>query len=186
MRTRALSVITLCVLVMACASSPGIVQLSPDTYMIAKEDHGGIFGSLAKLKADTIREANEFAARQGKVAIPIATKEKPMGICCGQWAAFEYQFRIVAKNDPEVRRASLGTPTAATQTAEVDIESSVPNAEVYVDGAFVGSAPLHAFHLTAGVHAVEVRAPGYQTWKRDLAVAPNAVSRVVAQLDKGQ
>ena len=186
MRTRSLSIATLLVVVMGCASSPGIVQLSPDTYMIAKEDHGGIFGSLAKLKADTIREANKFAASQGKVAIPIATKEKPMGICCGQWAAFEYQFRIVDKNDPEVRRASLGAPTAATQTAEVDIESSVANADVYVDGAFVGNAPLHGYHLAAGVHAIEVRARGYQPWKRDLSVAPNAVSRVVAQLEQAQ
>jgi hypothetical protein len=186
MRTKALSAVALLVIAIGCASSPGIVQLSPDTYMISKEDHGGIFGSLAKLKADTIREANEFAARQGKVAIPIASKEKPMGICCGQWAAFEYQFRVVDKTDPEVRRASIGTPTAATQTAEVDIESSVANADVYVDGAFVGNAPLHAYHLTAGVHAVEVRARGYQVWKRDLSVGPNAVSRVVAQLDPAQ
>jgi hypothetical protein len=109
----------------SCASSPGIVQVSPDTYMISKEDHAGIFGSLAKLKADTIREANEFAAQQDKVAIPIAEKETPMGICCGQWARFEYQFRVLGKNVPEVRRASLNLPTAATQTSEVTIESSV-------------------------------------------------------------
>lgn len=173
-------------LLASCASSPGIVQLSPDTYMISKEDHGGIFGSLAKLKADTIREANEFAAHQGKVAIPISSKEQPMGICCGQWARFEYQFRIVDKNDPEVRRTSLTVPTAATQEAQVDIESSVDNAEVYVDGAFVGSAPLRGYHLTAGVHAIEIRANGYRSWKRELSVGPNAVSRVVAQLEKIQ
>ena len=168
------SLITL-LLAVACASSPGIVQVSPDTYMISKEDHGGIFGSLAKLKADTIREANEFAAREGKVAIPISSKETPMGICCGQWARFEYQFRVVDKNDPEVRRTSLAAPTATTQTAEVNIESSVENAEVYVDGAFVGNAPLRGYRLTAGVHAIETRAPGYRSWKRDLSVAPNAV-----------
>jgi hypothetical protein len=154
--------------------------------MISKEDHAGIFGSLAKLKADTIREANELAARQGKVAIPISSKERPMGICCGQWARFEYQFRIVDKNDPEVRRTSLTTPTATAQEAQVDIESSVENADVYVDGAFVGSAPLRSYHLTAGVHTIEVRAHGYQSWKRDLSVGPSAVSRVVAQLEKIQ
>lgn len=183
---RLLSASLFTALLIACASSPGIVQLSPDTYMISKEDHAGVFGSLAKLKADTIREANEFAARQGKVAIPISTKERPMGICCGQWARFEYQFRIVDKNDPEVRRTSLSTPTAASQTAQVDIESSVENADIYVDGAFVGNAPLRGYQLTAGVHAIEIRAAGYQTWKRDLSVAPGVQSRVVAQLQKAQ
>jgi hypothetical protein len=175
--------IALLLVTIGCASSPGIVQLSPDTYIISKEDHGGIFGSLAKLKADTIREANEFARSQGKVAIPITTKETPMGICCGQWARFEYQFRVVNKDDPEARRASVGTPTASTQTAEVDMDSSVPNADVYVDGAFAGNTPLHAYRLTARLHAIEIRAKGYQSWKRDLSVAPNAVSRVVAQME---
>lgn len=46
------------------AGAPEVVQLSPDTYMISKADHGGIFGGgLPKLKADVIKQANEFAAR---------------------------------------------------------------------------------------------------------------------------
>lgn len=186
MKRETITSLLVILVVAGCASSPGIVQLSPDTYMISKEDHAGVFGSLAKLKADTIREANEFAAREGKVAVPIASKERPMGICCGQWARFEYQFRVVDKNDPEVRRASLATPTAATQTAAVNIESSVENADVYVDGAFVGNAPLLGYQLPAGVHTIEVRAKGYQVWKRELAVTPNGATRVVAQLDKVQ
>src|ERR1051326_4553371 len=96
-----------CLLIEACASSPGIVQLSRDTYLISKEDHAGIFGSLAKLKADTIREANEFAAKQGKIVIPISSKEKPVGMGPAQWATFEYQFRVVDRNDPEAHRTSL-------------------------------------------------------------------------------
>ncbi len=87
--------------------NPGIVQLSPDTYMLYREDHAGIFGSASSLKAGVIRDANEFAASQGKVAIPISSRDKPMGSGPAQWASFEYQFRVVDKNDPEVRRTSL-------------------------------------------------------------------------------
>jgi PEGA domain len=165
-----------------CASSPGVVQLSPDTYMISKEDHAGIFGSLAKLKADTIREANEFAARQGKIAIPISSKEKPVSRRPADWATFAYQFRVVDKNDPEARRTALDASTAATQMGEVTIESSVANAEVYLDGKFVGSAPLQHYPITAGMHAIEVRAPGYQAWRRELSVAAASPTRVAAQL----
>ena len=83
------------------------VQVSPDTYVIFREDHKGIFGSLAKLKAKVIREANEFAAKQGKIAIPISAKEKPMGNGPAQWASFEYQFRVVSKDDPEAKRTNM-------------------------------------------------------------------------------
>ncbi|WP_038054260.1 SHOCT domain-containing protein [Thermomonas fusca] len=105
------------------AGKPEVVQLSPDTYMIIKADHGGIFGGgIPKLKIAVIKQANEFAAAQGKIAIPLASNEKPMGGGPAQWATFEYQFRVVAKDDPEAQRTSL-TPRADTV---VQIESAAP------------------------------------------------------------
>ncbi len=101
--------LALCFIVAAlngCAN-PGIVKLSPDTYMLWREAHGGIFASASALKAGVIKDANAFAEAQGKVAIPISSKEVPMGNGPAQWASFEYQFRVVDKNDPEVRRTSL-------------------------------------------------------------------------------
>ncbi|BAN34584.1 hypothetical protein SCD_n00742 [Sulfuricella denitrificans skB26] len=92
-----------------CAN-PGIVKLSPDTYMLSREAHGGIFASPSALKAGVISDAHAFAEGQGKVAIPISAKERPMGNGPAQWASFEYQFRVVDKNDPEVRRTSLLPP----------------------------------------------------------------------------
>lgn len=189
-----------------CASVPGPIQISPDTYMITREDHRGIFGSLASLKAEVINEANQFAARQGKVAIPISSQERPLGRGPAQWASFEYQFRVVDKNDPEVQRTAL-LPRAdvvieknekrvienvppplmepsAEPSAEISITSSIENADVYVDGNFVGNAPLPNYRLSAGSHKIEVRAPGYETWSRDLVVTANASSRVGAQLQK--
>jgi hypothetical protein len=191
-----------------CASVPGPIKISPDTYMITREDHRGIFGSLASLKAEVINEANQFAARQSKVAIPISSREKPLGRGPAQWASFEYQFRVVDKDDPEVRRTALlpradvvieknekhvvenapapppPSPSAPAQTAEVSITSSVENADVYVDGNFVGNAPLPNYRLPAGTHKIEVRAQGYGIWRRELTVAADATSRVVAQMQK--
>jgi hypothetical protein len=87
-----------------CAN-PGIIKISPDTYMLSRTDKGGIFGNASAMKADVFREANEFAENQGKVAIPIGLKETPMRP--GQFASVEYQFRVVDKSDPEARRTSL-------------------------------------------------------------------------------
>ena len=93
--------------VLVGCTNPGIVKLSPDTYMLSREAHGGIFASASALKAGVISDANAFAESQSKIAIPISGKEKPMGSGPAQWASFEYQFRVVDKNDPEVRRTSL-------------------------------------------------------------------------------
>jgi hypothetical protein len=112
------------VLLTACASNPGVVQLSPDTYMLSREDHAGIFGSASALKAGVISDANAFATTRGKVAIPLAAQETPIGVM-GKWAKFEYQFRVVDKNDPEVRRTSLiprpDVVVEKTETISADI-----------------------------------------------------------------
>jgi hypothetical protein len=97
---------TLAILTASCANPP-IVQISPDTYFLSKEDHAGVFGSLAKLKADVVSEANQFAEAQGKVAIPLSLKEKAVGTTPGSWARVDYQFRVVDRNDPEARRTLL-------------------------------------------------------------------------------
>ena len=99
-----LCVICLAVAVTGCAN-PGIVKLSPDTYMLARTDKGGVFGNASAMKADVIREANEFAASQGKIAIPISLNESPMYI--GHFASVEYQFRVVDASDPEAGRVNL-------------------------------------------------------------------------------
>jgi Short C-terminal domain len=89
----------------ACAKPGTVVQLSPDTYMVSRTDKGGAFGSASAMKVDAIREASEFAAGRGKVAIPLHIRESPAAP--GGFASVEYQFRVLDKSDPEARRVSL-------------------------------------------------------------------------------
>lgn len=127
------------VIVLAGCANPGVVQVSPDTYMLSREDHAGIFGSASALKAGVISDANAFAAGQGKVAIPISAHETPIGVMA-KWAKFEYQFRVVDKNDPEVRRTSL-VPRAdvvieKTEKISADIrtkDESAKSKDVYAE-----------------------------------------------------
>jgi hypothetical protein len=88
-----------------CASNPGVVELSPDTYLITKTDKGGVFGNASAMKANAINEANSFAQSKGKVAIPVSTHESPMGI--GHFASFDYQFRLVDPKSPYARSTPL-------------------------------------------------------------------------------
>jgi hypothetical protein len=95
-----LGVIILAAIVAGCAN-PGIVKLSQDTYLLSRTDKGGIFGNASAMKADVIREANEFAAKQGKILIPVSLNESPMHI--GHFAQVDYQFRLVDESDPEAK-----------------------------------------------------------------------------------
>ncbi len=131
--------ITTFLCLVGCAN-PSVVQLSPDTYMLIKEDHAGIFAfNRNQVKIDTINEANAFAKNQGKIAIPISMKDHPVGIL-GDWASFEYQFKVVDKNDPEARRTSL-VPRAdvvidKTEKVSIDVntkDQSERSMDVYLE-----------------------------------------------------
>jgi len=91
--------------VAACAKPGTVVQLSPDTYMVSRTDKAGAFGSASAMKVDAIREASEYAAGQGRVAIPLHIRETPAAP--GGFASVEYQFRVLDKSDPEARRVSV-------------------------------------------------------------------------------
>ena len=86
------------ILMFSGCANPDIVKVSGNTYILSREDHAGLFGSAPRLKAGVIRDANAFAEKQGKVAVPISAKEHQMGVM-GDWASFEYQFKLLEKDD---------------------------------------------------------------------------------------
>lgn len=87
----------------ACAS-PGVVQLSGNTYVVSKSSAAGAFASMAKLRADTIREANQFAASKGKVAVVISDRET---VPTHGFPSYEYQFKLVDKGSKGATDATL-------------------------------------------------------------------------------
>jgi hypothetical protein len=63
-------------------------------------------------------------------------------------------------------------PTKA-ETGTVSISSDSPGSEIYIDGKFVGQTPS-SFPLDAGIHRIEVKAQGKNTWERSLEVLKNS------------
>jgi hypothetical protein len=74
----------------------------------------------------------------------------------------------------------LGDPTAAPAAlaatpamASLSVESTVPGADIEVDGAFVGNTPS-TVSVTPGQHTIAVKKKGYADWTRTLNVSgPN-------------
>lgn len=102
-----------CLLSAGCANR-GIVQVGPETFTLAREDHAGIFGNATALRADVIRDANRFAADLGKVAVRMSEKAQPAGFA--RWASFEYTFRLVDPSDPD----AAGAVVVPSDTARFD------------------------------------------------------------------
>ncbi|HEX2122958.1 MAG TPA: PEGA domain-containing protein [Thermoanaerobaculia bacterium] len=63
----------------------------------------------------------------------------------------------------------------------VTFDSRPDLGEVYVNGDFVGTAPM-AQHLPPGVHTIEIKRDGFSSWRRDLTVKEHNPTRVVALL----
>jgi PEGA domain len=57
----------------------------------------------------------------------------------------------------------------SSEGGSVAIASEPADADIYIDGKFVGQTPS-TVRLPAGAHHVEVRAQGKQNWERDLEV----------------
>jgi hypothetical protein len=85
---------------------------------------------------------------------------------------------------PVAQTVSAADARVSVATVEVAISSSVENADVYIDGHFVGNTPLPNYRLTTGTHTIEVKALGYETWSREMTIAADAATRVSAQLRK--
>jgi hypothetical protein len=107
------------VVVSACATSE-IIPIGTDSYMIAQTSAGGVFKAMSSLKSEVILRANQFAESKGKIAVPIAAKESPA--YPGHMPSFEYQFRLVDKNDPRATGGGL-IPRADTVIANKIVQA---------------------------------------------------------------
>jgi hypothetical protein len=69
-------------------------------------------------------------------------------------------------------------------TANLNIESSVPGADIEIDGAFVGNTPS-TVALAAGSHRIAVKRKGFTDWSRTLNVTGGTV-HLSAELEQEQ
>ena len=89
------------------------------------------------------------------------------------------------QGDTKLDMARLGSPStlagapvlpaaAAVTTASLQIDSSVPGAEIEIDGAFAGNTPS-TLSVPPGAHTITVKKKGYTDWTRTMNVSGAAV-----------
>jgi hypothetical protein len=79
-------------------------------------------------------------------------------------------------------QAPVEPKATPAQKVSVTISSEPGNAEVYVDGRFVGTSTMEV-RLGPGTYKIEVRRAGFKPWVRDLSVA-DYPTRATALLER--
>ena len=83
--------------------------------------------------------------------------------------------------------AGQTTTTYATLQSQVtygtlSVTSSPSNGNIYLDGAYKGTAPRTIGGLSQGAHTLEVTMPGYQEWANTIQIHSNQVTYATATL----
>jgi hypothetical protein len=73
-----------------CATTTGIVKISEDTYMLAKQDPTTLSG--AGIKVELYKEANEFCAKSGKKFVQVSNASVD-AVSAQSSASAEIQFK---------------------------------------------------------------------------------------------
>jgi len=90
-----------------------------------------------------------------------------------------YRVRVQVRAGQTSRVSPRLVPVVTTGTLVVD--STPQGAEVYINGAYQGRTPLR-LSLNDGTYEVELRLPGYETYKARVRVRAGQTSRVVPRL----
>jgi PEGA domain-containing protein len=83
------------------------------------------------------------------------------------------------KDEPSAQAKNV----AANDTATVSIKSTPENADVSIDGNFMGNTPA-SLKMAAGKHTVKVSLSGYREWSREITVSAGSEINLSAALEK--
>jgi hypothetical protein len=88
----------------------------------------------------------------------------------------------VAQGDSAIVQLKLEIAPPDRPKAGLKVQSTVPNAEVFVDGSSLGRAPVDRSDLDPGKHYIVVHRDGYTDFKREVFLMENQSVALVADL----
>ena len=88
----------------------------------------------------------------------------------------------VVAGEARLWQVELAQGSAPSGPTRLRIVTPVPDAEVFIDGASVGHAPVDRNDLPPGKHFVVVRAKGFAEWQREINLQPGPPVELTAQL----
>jgi formylglycine-generating enzyme required for sulfatase activity len=132
----------------------------------------------------TVLVDGEIKGRTPLAGIELDAGDHEIVVRAEGYAEFSQTVRIEGLGRRQAIAVALIRASAA-----VTVQSSTPGAKLWVGGREIGTLPLTT-ELAAGTQAIEIRAPGYMTWRQTITVTagklqtigPVALSPADAQL----
>jgi hypothetical protein len=121
---------------------------------------------------------------KGKAPVTITDLKPGEHIVGGRKKQFKSQEQTVRVSAGESAIVSFRMEVAPPDRphAALKIQSTIPNAEVFVDGSSLGRAPVDRNDLDPGKHYVVVHRDGYTDFKREVVLVENQPVVLVADL----
>ncbi|HEX4406158.1 MAG TPA: PEGA domain-containing protein [Polyangia bacterium] len=137
-----------------------VIASEPDaSIFVDGEDKGRSPANIASiLPGDHVVEARKSKFK---------SVQQTVHILAGQNALAQLQMELAPPDRPR---------------AELKVQSTVPNAEVFVDGSSLGRAPVDRTDLDPGKHYVVVHRDGFTDFKREVMLIENQPVALVADL----
>jgi PEGA domain len=98
-----------------------------------------------------------------------------------KWKTTQQTVRVVA-GQSALAQLKLELAPPDRPHAGLKVQSTVPNAEVFVDGSSLGRAPIDRSDLDPGKHYVSVHKDGFTDFKREVVLIENQAVALVADL----
>ena len=121
---------------------------------------------------------------EAKINLSMAERAMtPEQIVQGQKLAREFKPHSAATpNNTRVATSENGSGDNA-KTGIVNVKADNETSEVFLDGTFVGNAPAK-LKLDPGMHVIEVRQPGFKTYRKELKVTAGSELSLRAMLER--
>jgi|ERR1700683_248949 len=123
-----------------------------------------------------------LVALQGVTGVPVSVGEKdrefiPVGVRTDVSKASEEDSGAKKSTD------ASGDASSSSTKGKVNVSSTPPSADVYVDGNFVGNSPA-ALELAAGKHTITVKTAGYKDWSREITIQSGSDVQLTASMER--
>lgn len=120
---------------------------------------------------------------QERGAAPVTIPDLPVGTHLVEARRTGYEGDSQTVEVQEGRQATVRVELRTAARGGLRVTSTVPGAEVLLDGQSIGTAPVSQGEIEAGEHTVVVRAQGHRDWERRVTVRPSVELLVEATPD---
>jgi len=137
-----------------------LIASEPDVEVFVDGDDKG----RAPVTVNDLKAGEHIVGARKKAFRP---QEQTVRVAAGESAIVNFKLEAAPPDRPH---------------AALKVQSTIPNAEVFLDGSSLGRAPVDRADLDPGKHYVSVHRDGYSDFKREIVLQENQAVTLVADL----